>query len=874
MTKRSIYFILLILFFAVPAFSQTTNTNVRLTSSEARLIYINSTISNFSKKNLEDICRRLGISSKGTKQQIIERIRTFLELEKGESIPEMIEKKKDLTDVIILESAHESEYFKLEDPEQEILTATGDVHLVYNRMRLRADKMKLNSKTKEMLCEGDVILFDGSKEITGDKIFYNLDTEYGVIYQGKSKIGQIIYRGEKIKKGEEGLYVIDRGQFTSCDEEPPHFYIRARKIWVYPNDKLVLVDAYYEIAGVKTCWIPVYFRFEKGTGIVTSWGRRRIEGWYMQNTYRFRLSDDDQGNLKFDHYQKRGEYLGSDYHYSTKDSEVIASAGGAYDKKLFGDSNINPDTGEGEREYRGKVSFKNRYTFNRDKENENFNTTIRGNLFWMSDYSFIQDFELYRSTIPGFHYDEDPIIYNDLYNQQENDWYIHITDNRKNSSLNIKTKWHFQWNPVIENWKITDTDLPDISYSLSGTVWEPPSYTESTNTASSNSTGFRIYPNLRYSFGIQFYHKDYYDITSGDFLKSVNYRRATFDLSRSFSLWNILQYRPSIGIGDVAYWPYDVDEQEKQNYDKQSYSYGNLSETLQMGPSSFHLGANHNLQWRFTEPPAEDEYGKIVAHSLGLYQRTAFISGVTYYANTSYDMRVKKNESLKGIERERFSDLNNQLNVSAVKNITLSERYVYSIRHLKPLTSNLSFAYNLSDFYLPYMEKGESFSASAGWNHNYSNPRASSLNINFGLGIKVSKNWRVNLSTHHVNEKLYLYSKELAEKYQVEVTENNAGEYEHRNFFVDLLNSINIFEPSKRKRSYFKLRSANISVTHDLHCWEMSFGYTLQQRYMNYGAVTQYPYFEHSFYLKINMRFETQVGINEQIRTEPPTLID
>ncbi len=878
MTKRFFNLLLLLLLLPVPIISQDINTNISPSPEKARFIVIDSVISNLSKRKLKNLCKKLNISSEGSKKQLIIRLRHFLELDKEKEQKEM-QKKKDLKDVIIIERADEGEYVQLKTTDQEILTASGNVHLIYNKIRLKADKIKLNTKTKEMMCEGNVILFDGSKEITGKKIFYNLDTEYGIIYEGKSKIGRIIYKGKKIKKGKKDLYIIDKGQFTSCNEEPPHYYIEAKKIWVYPKDKIVLLDAYYVIAGVKTCWIPVYFRFEKGTGIITSWGKRKIDGWYMQNTYRYKITDYDRGNIKFDHYQRRGEYVGVDYHYSSDDSEIIASAGGAYDKKLYGDSNINPETGKMEREYRGKVSFKNRYTFNRDKENKNFNTTIRINFFRQSDYSFIQDFELYRSTRPGFHYYDKPIIYNDIYNQQENDWYINISDNRKNSSLNIKARWHFEWNPVLEEYKINTTDLPEISYTIRGTLWEPPKETQITNVNVTNTnkdkkTGFRFYPNLQYDVKLNLYHKDYYNTTTGEYLKSIDYRKATLDISRSFSFLNLFQYKPSIGLGDVAYWPYNVSESEKYNYEKQTYSYGNFEEILQLGPSSFNVRAQHNLQWRFKEPPEEDEYGKIVLHNVELSQNTTFINGLTFYASTSYDLRVKRNEKLKGIQKERFSDLNTQLNLSAIKNITISERYIYSIRNSQPLTSNLTFSYTISDFYFPFIKKAERFSANFSWNHNFPNPRASLLNINFSLNLKISETWQIKLSTHSVNERLYLYSKYLAEKYRLEETEENAGEYEHRNFFKDLLNSINIFEPSKMRKSYFKLRSANIEVTHDLHCWEMACGYTLQQRYLNYGKYTQYPYFEHSFWLRINMKFESRIGVREKLRTEPPEIIE
>lgn len=867
-----ILFIINMLFLAGTLFSEEAVKKIKppelLTLDQKRIIFIDTTLSNSSKKDLIKLCMNLKISPKGTKKELIIRIRSYLSLTEKDDRSEKKEREiTDIKDVVIIENADEGEYLRIRDNNQEILTAEGNVHLRYNKIKLKADKVKLNNQTKEMLCEGNVVLFDGSKELTGEKIFYNLDTEMGIIYQGKSRIGDLIYKGNKIKKVQDDAFIISKGTFTSCDEEPPHYYIEAKKLWIYPNNKIVLLDAYYVIADVKVFWIPFFIRFEKGTGIITSWGKRRVEGWYMQNTLRFRLSKDAKGNIKFDHYQKRGEYAGVDLHQNSRDSEILLSTSGAYDKKIYGDSNINPDTGELDREYQGKVSFKNRLTFNRDSKNDNYNTTIRASIFRQSDYSYIKDFETYRPIKPGFHYYDKPILHNDLYNQDVNKWYIDLTDIRKNSSFYIRANWHFQWNPILEEYRLNYANVPELSYSLNGVLGESPSQFSTTNTKT--NTGFGFYPKIRYNTSIKLTHQDYFD-EDGNFIKSIDSRLFNLTLSRSFGLYSFINYRPSAGIGDQAYWAYDVDESEKKNYERNTYSYGNLGQALQLGPSSFYFNFNHALKYRFEEPDESNEYGKIVSHSMGLGQRSVPFSGLTFQANTSYDLRTKKGEKLVGIERSRFSDLNTQLNLTAIRNISVSERYIYSIRYNKPLTSNLNFNYSVKDIPFPIINKIDRFTFNSIWNHNIQNPRNSNLNLNNTFEVKISKNWRFNLSTHTVNEKLYLYSKSLAKKYEIEETEKNVGEYEHRNFFVDLFNSINIFQPSKMQNSYFKLKSANISVLHDLHCWEMAFGYTLSQRYFNYGRITQYPYFEHSFYLRINMKIETELGVKEEYQTEPP----
>ncbi|MBU1076236.1 MAG: hypothetical protein KKH98_03015 [Spirochaetes bacterium] len=853
---------------------QTSSTNELLSLDQKRMIFINTSMSNSSKADLESICNKLNISSRGSKKELLIRIRSFLALDKEKEGKDSRgagnKGSQDTKDVIVIENADEGQYLKIDGSDQEILSAEGNVHLKYNKLRLKADKVRVNNQTKEMLCEGNVILYDGAKELTGEKIFYNLDTGMGIIYFGKSRMGELIYKGEKIKKVQDDAYIISKGIFTSCDDDPPHYYIEAKKLWVYPNNKIVMLDAYYVISGVKVFWIPLFLRFEKGTGIITAWGRRDVEGWYMQNTLRFSLSQDARGNIKFDHYERRGEYGGVDIHQNSEDSEILFSASGAYDKTLYGDSNVNPDTGEVDRAYRGKASFKNRLTFNKDAENNAYNTTIRASIFRQSDYAYIKDFETYRSVKPGFHFQDSPIYRNDLYNQDVNRWYIDLSDIRQNSSFSIKADWNYVWNPILEDYRINYANLPELRYSLNGVLGESPSLLSGTSSTNTNSdTGSGFYPKIRYNTSVKLAHQDYFD-ENGSYLKGLDSRNFDLILSRTFGLYSFISYTPSMGLGDQAYWAYDVQESEKENYERNSYTFGSLGQGLRFGPSSVYLNFNHALRYRFKEPDELNEYGKVVSHSLGMGQRTALFSGLAFQANTSYDLRTKRGEKLVGIERDRFSDLNTQLNFSAINNVSLSERYIYSIRYDKPLTSNLNFTYTKSDIPFFLIDKIDTFSFNSVWNHNIQNPRNSNLSLNSRFSVILSKDWRFNLSTRSVNEKLYLYSRSLAKKYEIEETEKNSGEYEYRNFFTDLINSVNIFQPSKMQDSYFKLQSADISVIHDLHCWEMAFGYNLSQRYFNYGRITQYPYFEHSFYLRINMKIETEIGVDEEFQTAPP----
>jgi len=309
-----------------------------------------------------------------------------------------------------------------------------------------------------------------------------------------------------------------------------------------------------------------------------------------------------------------------------------------------------------------------------------------------------------------------------------------------------------------------------------------------------------------------------------------------------------LTYTPDLGIGEQSLWPVNVTTDEKLNDDINSYSYGLINQALQFGPTRFYFNMQHTYQGRFTQPQIDTEYGKTIANRLSFNQYTGLINGISYRGSTSIDLRTAQGQGLKDIDHTRFDDLNNLFDMTLIKNVYFSEDYIYSIRYSQPLTSNMIFNYSIADLIFPIINAKSKFTFRTVWNQSFQDPRSSNLTFINNFDFELGKNWKFHISTRSLNEKIYLYSQSLANAYQVADT---TGEYQHRNFFTDLLNSINIFQPSKMQDSYFKLKEANISVEHDLHCWQMSFGYSLNQKYYNYGTTTQYPYLEHSFWLKL-----------------------
>ena len=169
---RKTFFIVFFLLIAVaPLFSQATNnyqniqkTNIAADSREKFLFLL---FENANREQLKLYCEQNGLSTTGSMTNLRERLYEHFKLIKEKPAEEKkIEEKRE---VIKLERADEAEYLKISQDE-EVISVSGNVKLLYGNKDLRADRIKINVKARDLLCEGNVTLIEGDQVLEGDKL--------------------------------------------------------------------------------------------------------------------------------------------------------------------------------------------------------------------------------------------------------------------------------------------------------------------------------------------------------------------------------------------------------------------------------------------------------------------------------------------------------------------------------------------------------------------------------------------------------------------------------------------------------------------------------------------------------------------------------
>ena len=216
--------------------------------------------------------------------------------------------------------ARDSIRFSVEDKKVYLY---GEAQINYGDIELRAAYIVIDQNTKEVYAEGVTDstgktigtpqFKSGDQDFSAKRMRYNFNTKKGKILEVITQQGEGNLRGEQVKKMDDESYYIKDGGYTTCDAEDPHYIIKAKKLKVIPNDKIVSGPAFLMFEGVYTPlvvpfgWFPT--KQGRSSGIIfPEYGESPTQGFFFRNFgYYLNLGDKIDLALTGDIYT-RGSY--------------------------------------------------------------------------------------------------------------------------------------------------------------------------------------------------------------------------------------------------------------------------------------------------------------------------------------------------------------------------------------------------------------------------------------------------------------------------------------------------------------------------------------------------------------------------------------
>jgi LPS-assembly protein len=131
---------------------------------------------------------------------------------------------------------------------------SGGVELKYRDLVVRAENVVLDLATNRVRAEGNVLLDDGPRRLTGATLDIDLDTKLGSLTEATAAVGTDFYfQGEEVARIADGVWEVRDGVFTSCEGDVPSWSFRVGKATIEE-------EAYARIRGatMRARTLPVF----------------------------------------------------------------------------------------------------------------------------------------------------------------------------------------------------------------------------------------------------------------------------------------------------------------------------------------------------------------------------------------------------------------------------------------------------------------------------------------------------------------------------------------------------------------------------------------------------------------------------------------
>ena len=242
--------------------------------------------------------------------------------------------------------------------EKGIIEGRGNVRVSYKEMELKADYIWFDRNSQALFAKGNVSFREkGEKggEICAKELKYNLGEELGEALEACSFQKPWYVKARQFTKITPNEYLLRDGSFTTCDLASPHYRFTAKRIKVYPGDRLVAYHAVFYAGKIPLMYLPFYRRSLKDvpSGFIVRPGYSSKKGAYVLSHYNWYLSEKLNGRWYLDYFDRRGWGEGFDVNFVSG----VQYPGSGYLYGYYIDERESPREGE-QAEERWKLHFR------------------------------------------------------------------------------------------------------------------------------------------------------------------------------------------------------------------------------------------------------------------------------------------------------------------------------------------------------------------------------------------------------------------------------------------------------------------------------------------------------------------------------------
>ena len=212
--------------------------------------------------------------------------------------------KDDNTTKIEIEGADNSTYKKNEKDGSDEIILSGNVVVSVEKgstkLKIKSDSITYNRNTETLYASGNIELVQsgssgGDQTITASTLIVNTSTLEGIFDNGRAihtssdalnlpSGSTLIVASRMFGRDSSSTIAFKHAELTFCDDENPHWKIKASRIWLLPGGEFAFLNAVVSIGHVPVLYLPAFYYPKDELIFNPSFGYRERHGYYFQTT--------------------------------------------------------------------------------------------------------------------------------------------------------------------------------------------------------------------------------------------------------------------------------------------------------------------------------------------------------------------------------------------------------------------------------------------------------------------------------------------------------------------------------------------------------------------------------------------------------------
>lgn len=265
----------------------------------------------------------------------------------------------------------------------DLFIADQNVDLQYAGMRLRADHLEYNDKTRDALAEGHVQFDYENQHLEGEEARFNFASGIGKFtkVRGMVKIvrrpnpvvlvsqNPLYFEAREVERFPDDVFVIHQAWITICDQVRPTWQMFAPRAKIRLNKSVALVNANFRLYKVPLVWVPYATapagqRIRQSGFLLPDIGNSSTKGYVIGDAYYWAPNTWSDATLGAQYLSKRGSSQRAEVRMRpSENSSLLYSYYGVIDRGITDSSGVLQKQGGHQQQLQVQTLLENGWRF-------------------------------------------------------------------------------------------------------------------------------------------------------------------------------------------------------------------------------------------------------------------------------------------------------------------------------------------------------------------------------------------------------------------------------------------------------------------------------------------------------------------------------